>query len=283
MLNDIFNNPEILRNFRYRLRPKTIILTSILTVALLSFIALLVLAPEHRSFNTTERWQTLFLIYAWSILSIGCLYAISLTHTSIIGEKDKKTYDYLFMTPISDRTIAIGKLIGSTVRLWFIVAIVSVFLLISGLAGKVDGVKLITFFFILFIGLLACAALGLLISVSVNKMTSSIVGIVIVLGIYFFSLAVIQIGKNDQPYLKFFSLLTPFSVVSDITSSMRYVRSENIISFLGFHINGAWMTIFLYAWLIYWMMRAVTRKIRNLQGVYLTQIEAILFFAVFEI
>ena len=69
MLNDIFNNPEILRNFRYRLRPKTIILTSILTVALLSFIALLVLAPEHRSFNTTER-SYLCLVYLINRLSL---------------------------------------------------------------------------------------------------------------------------------------------------------------------------------------------------------------------
>lgn len=286
MLSDIFNNPEIIRNIRYRLRPKTIILTIILTMALLLLIARLVLAIENLSFTNTERWGTLFLIYAWSALSIGCIYAVFLTHTSVIGEKDKKTYDYLFMTPLSNRTIAIGKLIGSTVHLWFIIAIIGIFLLISGLAGEVNGVKLITFFLILITGLLACAALGLLVSVSINKMISSIVGIVIILGIYFSSIAFVQLGKGDVPYLKFYSLLTPFSVVSDITSSMRtshFEHFENIISFFGFNINGGWMTIFLYAWLIYWMMRAVTRKIRNLQGVYLTQIETIIFFAVFEI
>lgn len=279
MFSDIFNNPEIIRNIRYRLRPKTIILTLVLTIASILFIAILVMGQYGPSM---EKSMNLFRIYAWLSTSVGFLYGILLTQTSIIGERDKKTYDFLFMTPLSDRVIAIGKLLGSTVHMWLILFIMMFFLFFTGLGAWANGLKLVIFFLTLILGALASASLGLLISVSINKTASALVGFVIILIIYFSTLSFAIGIPGHLSYLRFYGLLNPASVILDIGN--KYVKgTDNIISFFSSEINAGWMTIFLYAWLVFWMMRAVIRKIRNLHGAYLTQIEALIFFVVFEI
>ncbi|MEK7310131.1 MAG: ABC transporter permease, partial [Planctomycetota bacterium] len=277
MFSDIFNNPEILRNLRYRLRPKTIIL-SILIVNVL-FISIGILALLSKYTVRVEDWRNLFLVYAWFAIIINFAYAVALTTTSIVGEKDKKTYDYLFMTPLSDRAIAIGKLIGSTVNMWLILATMLPYLAISGMLGLVDTTRLMLFFPVLILGALFSASLGLLISVSINKMASGFAGVFILIIIGSFSVA---LSQSYSEFIRCLGLLSPFTSLLDIQS--RYHRyNKDIISFFGIDITAGWLTIFLFIWLTYWIMKAVSRRVRNLQGVFLTQIETLIFFIVFEI
>ena len=279
MLKDIFNNPEIIRNIRYRLRLKTVIITISLTCFLALFVGFVTVAPESHLSPWPVRCHGLFLIYAWTTAVICCLYGVSTTTPSIINEKDKKTYDFMFMTPLSDRTIAVGKLLGSTINMWLILALLTPFLLISGLMGEVNILALMFFYFILVTSALLSAAIGMLISVSTGKVTSGFVGVIAIIVIYFGSASFIA-ARKEAPYLEFFSLVNPSRILIDITGGEKPFK--DIISFFGQDINAAYLTIGLYIWFIFWIMRAVTRRIRNLRDAFFTPIEAIIFFAVFE-
>ena len=288
MLKGIFNNPEIIRNSRYRLRQKTVILTIVVTMILFIFIGIMALGPSRGPM--TESWHALFIVYASFALIVGYFYGTGLTATSIIGEKDKKTYDFLFMTPLSDTDIAIGKLIGSTVHMWLILAIMTLFLVISALAGGINGIRFIIFYLTLISGALFCSSLGLLVSVSINKIASSFIGVGILIILFIFSSSLGATGSDNYwsdafGYLKFLGLLSPFAVLWNISGELNSDsgRYQNIISFFNFGINGGWFTVLLYLWFGYWIMRAVIRRIRNLQGVYLTPIETIIFFGVLEV
>jgi ABC-type transport system involved in multi-copper enzyme maturation permease subunit len=278
MFKDIFNNPEIIRNVRYRLRLMSVIITVSLTYFLALFVIFVVIVPSSHT-PYPERFHGLFLFYAWITILIGCLYGVSATTPSIINEKDKKTYDFMFMTPLSDRTIAVGKLLGSTIHMWFLIALLTPFLLISGLLGKVDILALIFFYLILLVSTLLSATIGMLISVSVGKTTSGFAGVIAIIIIYFASASFIGLRK-EAPHLEFFSLVNPSRILIDITGGKEPFK--DIISFFGNDINAAYLTIGLYIWFIFWIMRAVIRRIRNLQGVLFTPIEAIIFFTVFE-
>ncbi|MEW6027150.1 MAG: ABC transporter permease, partial [Planctomycetota bacterium] len=282
MFSDISNNPEILRNIRYRLRPKTLILTILIVNVLFISIGLLALLPKK--YISVSDFRDLFLVYAWFAVIINFSYAIALTTTSLVGEKDKKTYDYLFMTPLSDRAIAIGKLIGSTVNMWLILATMLPYLVITGIFGGLNTFRLIQFFPILILGALFSASLGLLISTSITKMASGFTGIFILLILMSFS---IGLSQSCCGYIRFLGLLSPFSILFHIRDqfSPRYYHGQftDSISFFGSDISGGWLTIFLFVWFTYWIMRAVTRRVRNPQGGFLTQIEALIFFVVFEV
>jgi len=281
MFQDIFSNPEIVRNARHRLRPKTVIMTIVITTVFLIFVAFLALGPHNRV--DYKSWHALFIAYAWISTLAGFFYGISLTTTSIIGEKDKKTYDFMFMTPMTDWQIAIGKLLGSTLHLWVILAIMMPLLGLSGFAGQVETVRMFIFYLVLILGSLFCAAAGLLVSVSITRMTSSFAGVIIVLLIAYAGGMFAEAGRY-VPYLNFYGLLSPISTIRDITDQFETssYSFKNSISFFGAEFNGGWFTIFLYVWLTFWIMRAVIRKIRNLQGVYLTKVEAFIFFIVME-
>lgn len=259
------------------------VLTIIITTVFLVFIMLMALGPRGEEAKQKE-WQTLFIAYAWISTLVGFFYGISLTTSSVIGEKDKKTYDFMFMTPLTDRTIAIGKLLGSSLHLWLILAIILPFLVISGISGNITPVKVIVFCLVLMLGSLLCAACGMFISVSITKMTSSLIGVIIVLGGYVFSGMLGIAFQQSEPHLEFFGLLSPVLIIFDISNEFtRWPKDFGIISFFNNDIYNGWFTIFIYIWLTFWIMRAVIRKIRNLQGRYFTQSEALIIFVVFEI
>ncbi|MFH1226919.1 MAG: ABC transporter permease [Planctomycetota bacterium] len=281
MIKDIFTNPEVIRNARYRLRPKTVWLTIFITAAFLILVAIMAFNPLRD--NAHESWRNLFVAYAWIATVTGFFYGVSLTTMSVMGEKDKKTYDFMFMTPLSDSAISIGKLIGSSLHMWLILAIMTLFLLVSGLGGEIAPVKMLVFYLALILGSLLCAACGMLVSVSITRTTSSLVGVLIVLGVCVISSGLGMGSREYDGYLQFYGLLSPVPIIMDISEELSRWYDPNIISFFNRNINAGLLTIAIYAWLIFWIMRAVIRKVRNLQGVYFTELEALIIFVVFEV
>ncbi|MBI4833564.1 MAG: ABC transporter permease [Planctomycetes bacterium] len=223
------------------------------------------------------------MIYAVFALLIGFIYGAASTASCVVGEKDKNTYDLLFLTPLSDKSLTIGKLIGSTAHAWFLLLLILPFILISGLAGHVDGIRLISFHLVLISGTLFFASLGLLISISVKKPSEATGGAVIsVIIIIIMSSAFLDIKET-----RFLSALSPIPLMREIGeefSRANYYRSLyiNEASFFGLSTNGALFTILLYLYLTYWAIIAVARKIRNPAGIYLSKLQAIIFFLIFE-
>jgi hypothetical protein len=172
--------------------------------------------------------------------------------------------------------------------MWLILATMLPYLFFSGILGQVDTIRLTLFFPILILGALFSASLGLLISVSITKMASGFSGVFILIILGGFSAMFASWGQHGEDYFKFLGSLSPVPTlwhIQDEFGTSRYYHGlfKDNISFFGKEIAGGWLTIFIFTWLTYWIMRAVIRRVRNLQGVFLTQIETLIFFIVFEI
>ena len=279
MLKDAFNNPELERNILYRLRPKMVILTLIFTLAFCVFVALVTLLGNNRYYRYySDDGLDLFRFYTGFAVIIGYSYALLAASFSIIGEKTRKTYDFLFMTPMSDAQITIGKLFGSTIHMWFIIGIITPFITFAAVRSytHIGFYDFALFYLILISGSILCASIGLLFSVSINPKSSLIVaaGNILIMGSALTGL-IVGFARTDNQFL---NILTPttflerFELTSSLTSAC----------FFGLSIDKGLLTVVIYIWFSFWIIRAVIRRIRNPYGTYLKPLEALLFFAGLE-
>lgn len=283
MLKDAWNNPELERNILYRLRPRNIILTSLLTVAFCIFVAGIVLMRRSNydySYNfSMDNGLGLFLFYVGTALFLGCFYSYIAASRSVIGEKSRKTYDFLFMVPMSDTQVTIGKLLGSTIHMWFILGILTPFIAFAAVKSYAP-VSLAEFFIfcgILLTGCVLAASIGLLLSSGLSPKSSlissgSTIGLVIIAFIAF----IMGFSSNDT------GIISVFFPTAFIARYNPYLPDTPLTDFFGISIDKGLLTIALYAWLSLWVIKAIIRRIRNPYGTYLKPWEALVLFVGLE-
>ncbi|MBI5777921.1 MAG: ABC transporter permease subunit [Planctomycetes bacterium] len=282
MFKNAFNNPELERNILYRLRPKMAVLTLVFTVAFCVFVALVTLLNNNRYYYGyyNDGGLELFRFYTGFALILGYSYALLAASFSIISEKTRKTYDLLFMAPMSDAQISIGKLIGSSIHMWLILGIVTPFITFAAVRSyETIGLYNFTLFYLVLIsGCVLCASIGLLFSVSINPKSSLIVaaGNIIIMGSALGGL-IAGFARTDNQFL---AILTPTSFLARFDS---YDHALTSADFFGLSIDKGLLTIAIYIWFSFWIIRAVIRRIRNPYGTYLKPLEALGFFAGLEI
>ncbi|MEW6026687.1 MAG: ABC transporter permease subunit [Planctomycetota bacterium] len=281
MVKEAFDNPEIERNLLYRLRPKTFILTLIFTAAFCAFMLLVTFLNNHSYYYGyyNDNGLELFQFYTAFALMLGYSYALLAAAFSIIREKTNKTYDFLYMVPMSDAKITVGKLIGSTIHMWFILGIVTPFITFAAVRSytPIGLYNFFLFYLILISGCVLCASIGLLFSVGVAPKSSLIVvsGNIIVLGSALAGLIAGFARTGNQ----FIAILTPTTFLERFDQPSALTTAD----FFGFSIDNGILTVILYAWFSFWIIRAVIRRVRNPYGTYLKPLEALGFFAGLEV
>jgi hypothetical protein len=157
---------------------------------------------------------------------------------------------------------------------------------VAGIVGQINVAHLVLYCMVLITGTLFFASLGLLISVSVNRTANTTVG---ALGLVFciaFIPCMFDTGGDILPQ-DFLSILSPIRMMREIGKAEIWYPTRqlfiNNVSFFGYEINGAILTILSYLYLTFWVVVAIAHKIRNSSGIYLSKFQAIIFFIIFEI
>jgi len=279
MLKNAWNNPELERNIIYRLRPRNIILTSLLTVAFCGFVVIIVMMRRSNydySYDfSRDNGLNLFLFYVGTSLFFGYFYSYIAASRSVIGEKSRKTYDFLFMAPMSDTQVTIGKLLGSTIHMWFILGILTPFIAFAAVRSyaSVSLAGFFVFYGILLSGCILAASIGLLLSSGLSPKSSfissgSTIGLVIIAFVAF----MMGFSSSDA------GIISIFFPTAFIARYNQYSYDTSLTDFFGTPIDKGLLTIALYAWLSLWIIKAVIRRIRNPSGTYLNPWEALILF-----
>lgn len=264
----LIHNPEIKRNIRSRLRRGKILGGVILYLILLLLIAYIMYQFSYRTANIEARQEYMKNLY---FVILGLQFFVSLVmgavicSSSIVSEREKKSYDFLRMLPIHPIWLTIGKLIGVPILVYLLLFLTLPISLICVLMGGVSGeVFLITYTVLLFCGLFA-HSLGLFFSSLAPKSSWSNSGTLLVL----FSLNLL----TSLPQLNFLNPLRYFGLAKSGSEHLAQV------SFYWFEVSEMGLAICVYAFFTCWFLIGINRNIVLQENRLLSKGQSLLFFA----
>ncbi|MEW6732089.1 MAG: hypothetical protein AB1489_12245 [Acidobacteriota bacterium] len=176
-------NPEFLRNVRIQLPQRRAIFLLGTTISLI-LIGLILLWFSLDFLYSSYYWQHHERVQQFGIVSFVILTAAQfiLLHVigtgaaamSVVQERLRGTLIFQQMTLLSPRSMAIGKLFGSTATCYLIAAVIFPFSFFTGLIANFSAIEMLNTYALLFIGGICWQALGLFLSaLTVNGSGSS--------------------------------------------------------------------------------------------------------------
>ncbi|HTZ31956.1 MAG TPA: hypothetical protein VMH31_05845 [Methylomirabilota bacterium] len=256
---NLLSNPEFLRYARIQLRPNKIVI-AVITCAVISITTVLVVTQSlndypHRSVTGNQLLGLLFSLQAF-LLAVGggvaCL-------NSIYSEKDHNTFDYQRITRLTSLELALGKLFGAPLLMYFIcLCFVPLTFYAAVLAGARPSLVLAAYV-VLFVSSLAFHSLTLLLSVLIVK-GSQVTGILVCLllfGIY---------STDPRGNILTIGSLGPFAAGTFATAESW--RTDNTYvslfdHFFGFRLHHFPVLIFIDLFCAFWFLLAVVRNIKR--------------------
>lgn len=184
-----WENPEALRLFRARLRPRTMFTIGFLAVLVLGA-TLGILYVVQDKVPLPGGFLALYFHVAAALMFLGPgLYGLNLASQSIIQEREQNTLDFQRLVTIGPWRLALGKLLGAPAEAWFAIGCGIFFLMLPVLAGAVHpgvlGLLLICLavFMVFLSGLgLACSAMAPKSSQAAGLAVSLLIGFSILFG-----------------------------------------------------------------------------------------------------
>ena len=260
----IFENPELIKfvktNFRY---PKAISMASLYVVALLSlyFIQYILLKKIDQNYFK--------LVY---VTTVGIEFLMSfyistyLVTNAYAQEKEKGTLDFIRMTTIDRRVLALGKLLGPGIFQSFLILVTLPIVILSAILGNIPLMHFVIVHFHLVIYTIAFNTLGLLFAISSPKPASAgALSIGATLGIPLIFNIFVN-GKEENPFFNLFNIMK---------NSSEYITRS--IGFYNFTLPSALLTFFIISYLVFWFMKAIVRKLDDDNNKPLTKKQTLIF------
>ena len=151
-------NPQLLREFRGRLKSRSFVAAIALSIILQG---LLLLTFQDR-YDTGDNWSELWKTLTWSIpyllFSIGSYYIVS----NIVQEEKSGTLNFIRLSPRPAWQILLGKLIGVPILPLVAIGLLIPLHLFSGLLGGVSIFLMLSFYIVLPVAVALCWSLALL-------------------------------------------------------------------------------------------------------------------------
>lgn len=105
-----FRDPLLVKEFRNRLRARTVVTVQVLHVCALCVILLLTLLGGGRAQPAWEAGASLFRMLVFTQAMLLLFVTPLVSASAVSGEKEQKTFDSLMVTPVSPRRVALLKL-----------------------------------------------------------------------------------------------------------------------------------------------------------------------------
>lgn len=224
-------NPEFMRNLHGRLRAKNLVWTAVISLvgSLILFLLLYVNQPAYEPQRAAKACR---LFFVW-LFAIQCLVLFMLgglqAAQSITFERDHNTLDFQRLTPQGVVALMWGKLLGAPIQTWFVVACLSVFMLLTAAGGGLPFPLVFRALIVLVVFGLGMHALGLAASSFVRK-SGQAGGLLLIVGIALLISGVASadtFGRSREAEINFLFAWNPIpfiGLVAEIAGeSQRYV------------------------------------------------------------
>lgn len=263
----VLANPELVRNTRAQLRPDRVV-----TVAVVC--GLLSLAVGYSTAYTHggpgRLWGLEFLRIAVAaqtfVLVLGGGF---LSLLAIQREKEMNTFDYQRVTRLRPLELAVGKLFGGTVLMYFIVLCLMPAALVGAVVGHARPAFVVAAYAVVVLGAISVHALALLLSLLLER------GIAVAGGVLFLIVLWVNPLVAAQFWLDLGSL-SPF-FAADLSTQMTWAvmpRPPGTTIFMtggygmtdvffGWPVHHAAVAVILYACFAAWFLLAVVRNIKR--------------------
>lgn len=266
----IFENPEIVRYFRLSFRyPKYIGLT-------VSYFAFLFIVYFIIYLALNKLSDTYFtLIY---VLTIGWEFVMAFyistyfTSNSFSLEKEKNTLDFIRMSTVDRKAIAIGKLLGPSIFIWFLILLTTPIVFAAFSFTNVPFSHFLIVHIHMFIYSIAFNTIGLFSAVvAPKKSQASGAGIAIAMIMTLVAGTLIR-NREENPFYNLFVVMQ---------NKIEY--NINFLDFFGFSLPSFVVILVFIGFFVYWFLHSLIRKIDNELSKPFTKKESIVFFTLFQV
>ncbi len=268
----ILENPEFIRHSRTAFRKQKLISGTNLyffsLFILYTLIYFTMLSP-NREFSLTDYAKAIYVINM-GIIYIGYFYIGSyLTSNSLSIEKEKGTFDFIRMTTIERKVLAIGKLLGGSIFISYLIALNMIPISIFAFLGEIQ----LTHFLMVSINLLVYGlmfhTMGLFSAVT-SKKVSSANSLSLAIPLLYTIVSLSFPGRTSNP---FYSLFAPLNT--------KIAESENL-SFFGVYLPAYLLIASMIIVLVYWLMKGIIKKLDSETNHIFTRSEGIKIFLIIQ-
>ncbi len=252
----LFDNPELIRNARIQLRPGRMIAAAVIcaVVSVTAWASVVRGRPDWTmdGLRGTGMVFALILYLQVGILLIGggifCLQ-------SVHREKDLNTFDYQRVTRLTSLELAIGKLFGAPILLYFVVLCLTPVSLAAAFAARLPALFVAEAYVILVLGCVAFHALMLLVSVLLRRSGQAVSMMLFLLLVRFTSIDFLDARSPWEVHR-----LSPFAAVDPFFNSYNFNWTDG---FFGIRIDHAEVLIVLYVTFAAWFLLAIVRNLKR--------------------
>ena len=268
-MSAFFNNPEMLRNARIQLRPGRAI-AAIVICAAISLTVWYSFEPRDPTLSVTGTFIQMFkFILQLQIVVLligGGIYELLSVHR----EKELNTFDYQRVTRLTSFELAMGKLFGAPVLMYFIVLCLMPIALLGAIQGHLPILLVVEAYVILFVGCIAFHLLALVISMALERGVSAIAVLPYLVLVAFTSVDLFA-SQNTYPFPDGSTWavhqLNPFAAVALFETN--WSRGEVLKDlFFGVSVPHLVVLMALYITLVAWFLLAIVRNLKRDPAVY---------------
>jgi hypothetical protein len=268
----MFNNPEFIRNVRSNLRlGKT--LTTVAVAAALSLViafsvnhivAVPAIGPRGWGFLLL---RVLFWLQALVLAAGGGIACVN----AIYKEKDQNTFDFQRVTRLSPLELALGKLFGAPIFMYFLCLCTMPLVIFAAVKGERGFTFVVVAYAVLFIGSITVHAFALLISLLTVRGSHTTAIMLVLVMLWVFS----NVFTLTSNYLQL-APLSPFyaselvvqnnisePVSTGLNRDWNAATSTAVDVFFGRNVQHCPVLIILDAILIAWFLLALARNIKR--------------------
>jgi hypothetical protein len=164
-VKSIFSNPEFIRYSRTQLRPNKLVATAIVSLALSLTIGFFILRSASmqglsRQAAGASLLQTAFVLQSLVLAAGGGIACL----ISIYSEKEQNTFDYQRITRLTSSELALGKLFGAPLLMYFICLCLTPLTIYAAVVARAHPSHLLAAYVVLLIASLAFHTFTLLLS-----------------------------------------------------------------------------------------------------------------------
>ncbi len=175
MRRNSYINPELVKSFRISLAPRRVIMMALMAAS----VALVIAGVSWATYADTRQVSLevrigraaamAFDAYFVVLVALMFVMAPALTALSFIQEKLRGTAIFQQMVLLSPFDAAIGKFVGSTLAVYFIVLILSPFFILSAALSGASQSNFAIYCALIFFGGVFCQSVGLLLSAALSS------------------------------------------------------------------------------------------------------------------
>ena len=268
----MFDNPEFVRNVRSSLRPGKMLTTVAISAALSLVIGfslthlqgVLAYGPRGWGFYLL---RGLFWLQALILAAGGGIACVN----AIYKEKDQNTFDFQRVTRLSPLELAVGKLFGAPIFMYFLCLCFAPLVIFAAVKGQRGVVFVLLAYAVLLVGSLVVHAFALLVSLLTVRGSHTTAIMLVLVALWVFS----NVFTLTSTYLQVASLSPFYS--SEIVVQRNITATSSLDSFndsdsavpagvdvfFGHHVNHFSIFLVLNFCLIAWFLLALSRNIKR--------------------